>query len=68
MIYSPAVVSCIHGDKTQDERDRALINFKKQGRILVATDVAARGIDVKGIEIVINYDCPNNIDVSFIYI
>jgi superfamily II DNA/RNA helicase len=66
MIYSPAIVSCIHGDKTQDERDRALNSFKNQGRILVATDVAARGIDVKGIEIVVNYDCPNNVDVIFI--
>jgi superfamily II DNA/RNA helicase len=63
MVYNQSVVSCIHGNKTQDDRDKALYNFKRQGKILVATDVAARGIDIKGIEMVVNYDCPNNIDV-----
>ena len=54
---------CIHGDKTQQERDQALAEFK-QGRfpILVATDVAARGLDVKDIRVVINFDMPNNIE------
>ncbi|KAJ3014001.1 hypothetical protein HKX48_005413, partial [Thoreauomyces humboldtii] len=53
----------IHGDKTQQERDWALREFK-EGRcpILVATDVAARGLDVKGLEFVINYDFPNNVE------
>merc|ERR1712151_75494 len=47
----------IHGDMAQYERTNALENFKN-GRcpVLVATDVAARGIDVKGITVVINYD------------
>ena len=41
--------------------------FKGEGNVLVATDIAARGIDVKGIEMVLNYDCPNNIDVILFY-
>ncbi|KAG7296193.1 ATP-dependent RNA helicase p62 [Plutella xylostella] len=55
----PAV--CMHGDKTQQERDQVLHQFK-QGRasILVATDVAARGLDVDGIKYVINFDYPNS--------
>jgi len=51
----------IHGDKTQDERDRVLADFRA-GRvlILIATDVAARGLDVKLVTTVINFDMPNN--------
>ncbi|CAL9733290.1 ATP-dependent RNA helicase Dbp2p [Monosporozyma servazzii] len=53
----------IHGDKDQRERDWVLNEFR-EGRspIMVATDVAARGIDVKGINYVINYDMPGNIE------
>jgi superfamily II DNA/RNA helicase len=52
---------CLHGDMTQSGRDRAMMRFrKKQASILVATDVAARGIDVDGIEAVINYDVPQD--------
>lgn len=49
----------IHGDKTQQERDQVLAEFRS-GRtpILVATDVAARGLDVKDVRIVINFDMP----------
>ena len=48
---------CIHGDKSQQERDATLAEFK-DGRIpiLIATDVAARGLDVKDIRLVINFD------------
>ena len=50
----------IHGNKTQNTRQRALSNFKSQTtRILVATDIAARGIDVDDLEYVINYEIPN---------
>jgi superfamily II DNA/RNA helicase len=51
----------IHGDKTQDERMKALEGFK-QGTIevLVATDVAARGLDIVELPVVINYDVPFN--------
>ena len=50
----------IHGNKTQNARQKALENFKS-GRIkvLIATDIAARGIDVEGISHVINHDIPN---------
>lgn len=52
--------AAIHGDKSQNARQTALNNFK-QGtvRVLVATDIAARGIDVDGITHVINYELPN---------
>ena len=50
----------IHGNKAQNARQRALSNFKAQTtRILVATDIAARGIDVDDLEYVINYEIPN---------
>ena len=53
----------IHGDRSQREREDALRSFKS-GRtpILVATDVAARGLDINNVTQVINYDMPNNID------
>lgn len=50
----------IHGNKSQNARQLALENFKKkQIRILVATDIAARGIDIDRLSHVINYDIPN---------
>ncbi len=51
----------IHGNKSQSQRERALAAFRSGGRggILVATDIAARGIDVAGVSHVINYDLPN---------
>ncbi|XP_047026998.1 DEAD-box ATP-dependent RNA helicase 20-like [Helicoverpa zea] len=50
----------IHGDKTQLQRDKIINKFKSGGtNILVATDVAARGLDVDGVTHVINYDFPN---------
>lgn len=50
----------IHGNKAQNARQRALTNFKNQTtRVLVATDIAARGIDVDELEMVINYEMPN---------
>lgn len=53
----------IHGDKDQHERDWVLREFRSgKSPIMVATDVAARGIDVKGITYVINYDMPGNIE------
>jgi ATP-dependent RNA helicase RhlE len=53
----------IHGNKTQGKRDRALAAFKKgQVNILVATDVAARGIDVSDVTHVINFDQPTTYD------
>ncbi len=50
----------IHGNKSQGARQRALDNFKSgRLRVVIATDIAARGIDVDGISHVVNYDLPN---------
>lgn len=55
----PAV--CIHGDKSQQERDWVLQDFRSgKAPILVATDVAARGLDVEDVKFVINFDYPSN--------
>ncbi|MEO0689157.1 MAG: DEAD/DEAH box helicase [Pseudomonadota bacterium] len=52
--------NAIHGNKTQGQRLRALDEFKRgKTKILVATDVAARGIDIPGVSHVINYELPN---------
>ena len=54
------LVEVIHGNKSQNARQRALTNFKEgKAWILVATDVAARGIDVDGVTHVINYELSN---------
>ncbi|XP_058457474.1 uncharacterized protein LOC131434608 [Malaya genurostris] len=51
----------IHGDKTQKDRDFVLNTFRRSNNgILVATDVASRGLDVDDVKFVINYDFPNN--------
>lgn len=53
----------IHGDKNQGQRQRALDTFKKgMAQILVATDVAARGLDIAGVSHVINFDIPETYD------
>lgn len=53
-------VASIHGDKSQNERETALTKFKNgEVSILVATDVAARGIDIDDLDTVINFDIPN---------
>jgi ATP-dependent RNA helicase RhlE len=50
----------IHGDKSQNQRQKALTQFKaRKIRVLVATDIAARGIDIDKLGYVINYDIPN---------
>ncbi|KAA0053652.1 DEAD-box ATP-dependent RNA helicase 46 [Cucumis melo var. makuwa] len=55
--------AAIHGDKSQGERDHVLGQFRT-GRtpVLVATDVAARGLDIKDIRVVINYDFPSGVE------
>jgi ATP-dependent RNA helicase RhlE len=53
-------VDAIHGNKSQNARERALDGFKRgRIRVLVATDIAARGIDVDGVTHVVNFDIPN---------
>ncbi|KAJ6658914.1 hypothetical protein lerEdw1_019550 [Lerista edwardsae] len=52
---------CIHGDKSQPERDWVLNEFRSgKAPILIATDVASRGLDVEDVKFVINYDYPNS--------
>ncbi len=57
---SGITADAIHGDKSQNARQRALASFKAgQIRVLVATDIAARGIDIEELSHVINYEIPN---------
>ncbi|HEY8946265.1 MAG TPA: DEAD/DEAH box helicase [Polyangiaceae bacterium] len=60
LVQAGVDAEAIHGNKSQNARERALKSFK-QGTItvLVATDIAARGIDVQGVSHVFNYDLPN---------
>ena len=51
--------SAIHGNKSQGQRERAIAQFKSgEVKVLIATDIAARGIDIPGVSHVINYDLP----------
>ena len=60
LIREGITAEAIHGNKSQNARQRALSNFKNRTtRILVATDIAARGIDVDDLTHVINYELPN---------
>ncbi|MBS1737634.1 MAG: DEAD/DEAH box helicase [Bacteroidetes bacterium] len=57
-------VEAIHGDLTQQQRDKVMQRFRSKNlQILIATDVAARGIDVDGITHVINYELPDDMEV-----
>ncbi|WWC90123.1 pre-mRNA-processing ATP-dependent RNA helicase PRP5 [Kwoniella dendrophila CBS 6074] len=57
------VCASLHGGKEQIDRDEAIKNFKSGDvPIIVATSVAARGLDVKELKLVINYDCPNHME------
>jgi ATP-dependent RNA helicase DeaD len=57
-------VKALHGDMSQGQRDGVMIAFKgERERLLVATDVAARGLDISGVTHVFNYDPPNSPDV-----
>lgn len=56
-------VESLHGDKRQSQRSRAIENFKSnKANVLLATDVAARGLDISNITHVINFDVPNTYD------
>ncbi len=53
----------IHGDKSQGQRQRALSEFKSgKVKVMVATDIAARGIDIRELQMVINYDMPDVVE------
>ena len=56
-----AIVETLHGDLDQREREKVMTTFaNKSTRILVATDIAARGLDIENLEMVINYDLPRD--------
>jgi ATP-dependent RNA helicase RhlE len=60
LVKAEITAEAIHGNKSQNARQRALTNFKsQQTRVLVATDIAARGIDIDELTHVINYELPN---------
>ena len=60
-------VSSIHGDITQIDRDKIMKNFRKgETRVLITTDLLARGIDVRSVSLVINYDLPEDMQ-SYIH-
>jgi ATP-dependent RNA helicase DeaD len=57
-------IDALHGDLTQQQRDRVMGQFRdKSLQLLIATDVAARGIDVQGITHVINYELPDDVEI-----
>jgi ATP-dependent RNA helicase DeaD len=57
-------MEAIHGDLTQQQRDKVMLRFRQKSiQMLIATDVAARGIDVEGISHVINYELPDDMEV-----
>jgi superfamily II DNA/RNA helicase len=60
----PQKVIAIHGDKTQQQRDLAIEKFRQEanGIVLIATDVASRGLDISNVELVLNYDMPFQIE------
>lgn len=60
LLRAGVTAEAIHGNKSQNARQRALTNFKsQQTRVLVATDIAARGIDIDSLSHVINFELPN---------
>lgn len=61
-------VSAIHGEMTQKERDAIMQEFRSgASRVLICTDIFARGIDVQQVSLVINYDLPLQREVSFLF-
>ncbi len=60
LVKADVNAEAIHGNKSQGARQRALGNFKNgQTNVLVATDIAARGLDISELSLVVNYDLPN---------
>lgn len=63
LIENNFAISHIHGDMTQEERNNIMQEFRSgQSRVLISTDLLARGIDIQQVSVVINFDVPNNIE------
>ena len=57
------IADAIHGDRSQQQREMTLNRFREgRCKVLVATDVASRGIDVQDVTFVVNYDFPGNVE------
>jgi ATP-independent RNA helicase DbpA len=64
LIKASVSAGCLHGDLEQNERDRVMAKFRNKSiRMLVATDVAARGIDVENLDAVFNFEMPAQADI-----
>jgi len=62
-LYEKMPVTAIHGDRTQQEREEALQAFKSGANpVMIATDVAARGLDIPNVSLVVNFDMPKQLD------
>ena len=60
---APVRVVTLHGQRSQEERESAMRDFRSgKANILVATDVAARGLHIRGLPYLVNYDCPTNLE------
>jgi len=61
LVQEKFTVSCIHSDMSQQERNKVMKEFRSgSSRVLISTDLIARGIDVQQVSVVINYDLPDN--------
>ncbi len=65
LVHEGFDVTVIHGDLTQAQREKALLEFREGGRFLIATNVASRGLDISDISDIINFDLPGE---PFVYV
>ena len=66
LVASNFTVSFIHGGLTSQERELTMSTLKGKTKVLLTTDLLGRGIDVQQVSVVINYDIPSKVKVTFI--